>query len=254
MQARNDITYIYELYKQSINTQKFLLIFLISSILSIYGILAIAFGSDYITGFYSIFSGGIYLAGLFLVILLNTINIYSLFEDNYFLIIRFSTKKEYLEKLIKTICVCNLFTLILNIMFVIIGLNLFCPNDFTITLKSYNFPGWIYLLYMIIKLIILSTMINIINVCLLKIMNNKVVIFLNILLYIGIAGSPIYIFDVISTISQIPLFIGTYLKHQLYSSFALEMSCFFLYVTFLYLVGLILKRLALRNMKRVVKT
>lgn len=253
MKLKNSFKYTYEIYKQSLNTQKFLFIFLLSLILSIYGILAMAFGYDYITGFLNIIYGGIFIACLLLIILLNTINTYELFENNSFYIIRFSSKKKYLIELIKSICFSNLCVLMLNIIFILIGLNLFCMNEGISIMKNYNIPNLLYLVYSIIKLVIITQLISIINVLLLKILNNKFIVITNILMYILIAGLPISLNGEISTIIQLPLFFGIYLRYQLYSSFIFEIVCFLLYSSILYVSIFILSKLVLKKMKAVIK-
>ena len=99
MKLKNNYTYILEFYKQSINSPKFVLIFLLSILISIYGILQVAFGYSYSVGFIRILSFGLYIISILLILLLNTKNIYDIFEKNSFLIIRFKNKEKYLNEL-----------------------------------------------------------------------------------------------------------------------------------------------------------
>lgn len=251
MKLKSSFKYMYEFYKQSLNTQKFVLIFVLSIILSFYGVLQLAYGDIYILGFFNILLNGKYVAILFLIILLNTNNIYAIFEKNQFLIIRLSSKRQYLKQLLKNILFSNLWTIILNIILVMIGLNLFNQNTSNVLLKEYNIAGWIYIVFAIIKLIVMGEFISVFSVLLYKIINNKIVVILNIVLCILIMGNP-FSSDIISSIVQLPLFIGSYLIYQLYSSFLFEILCFCLYFGILCIIFYILKYFVLKYMKDVV--
>ena len=247
---KNNFKYRFELYKQSLNTQKFMLVFALSIIFAIYGVLALGFMDDYITGFVNVFTGSIYVAGVLLILLLNTSNLLSIFESNQFYIIRFKTRKEYLVELIKTVLFSNLCTLLLNVILVVIGLNIFNKYNSSVTVMGYNMSPWIYIIYMIIKFIILSSIISIITVLLFKILNKKIVIVLNIILYIFIAATP-YSATTINSIINIPLFIGTYFMKAAYSNFLFEILCFLLYSSVLIIIIEVVKNITLKRMKDV---
>ena len=253
MKLKNSFRCAYEIYKQSLSTQKFALIFSMSLVLSIYGVLAIAFGFDYINGFINIISSGMYLACLFLIVLLNTYNVFNIFEKNQFIIMRYSSKKEYLSELIKSVCFSNFCLVLLNLILIVIGLNLFCENQVCSSVKNYSIPGFIYLIYANMKLIVIVIIVSNVNILLLKILNSKVITILNVLLYIIIAGMPISGGVVISEIWQLPLFIGSYLKYQLYSTFSFEMICFILYISIQSIIITVLYNLVLKSMKAVIR-
>lgn len=227
-----------------------MLLFALSIIFAIYGVLALGFMDDYITGFLNVFTGSIYVAGILLILLLNTSNLFGIFESNQFYIIRFKTRKQYLIELVKTVLFSNLCTLLLNIILVVIGLNIFNKYDSTVTVMGYNFSPWIYITYMIIKFIILSSIISIITVFLFKILNKRIVIILNIILYIFIAATP-YSATTITSITNLPLFIGTYFMKTLYSNFLFEILCFLLYDGVLFAIVEVMKNIVLKRMKDV---
>lgn len=231
--------YNFEIYKNSLNSQKFTLVFLFSIFITIFGIMNLASGYSYVDGFICIITNGYYVAILLLLLLINTCNIYNDFSDNMFYIIRLKNKKIFLKELIITICMSNLILLMINLTLLMIGLNLFNRHIFEIN-------NFIYLGYAIIKMMILSQFISILNVLLLKLINNKIVMIVNIILYIltiGINVKPV------NSISQIPLFIGNYFKIQLYSNFLLEIICFLLFCSVLYILILIIKKITLKCMK-----
>ena len=250
MKLKNNYTYILEFYKQSINSPKFVLIFLLSILISIYGILQVAFGYSYSVGFIRILSFGLYIISILLILLLNTKNIYDIFEKNSFLIIRFKNKEKYLNELIKTVCFGNFCTIIMNVLLVMIGLNLFNENKIIPEFEIYTIQSNYYVVFVILKFIILSLIISVFNVILLKKFNKLIVIILNFILYVLIASvSKGYIF--IYSLKQIPLFIGDYYLINFYSNFLFEVCIFLLFMTLMILLIVILKRLNIKNMKDV---
>ena len=249
---KNNFKYILEFYKQSVSTQKFILIFLLSIVLSIFGILQVAFGYNYSVGFIRILTFGIYIIGLLLIILLNTKNTYDIFENNNFFIMRFSSKKKYLIELLKTVCFSNFCTILLNLLLLMIGLNLFNHNQTVPKFEIYTLQSNYYIIYIVIKLIILILVISIINVLLLKKFNNLIVISLNFVLYVLIAGfSKSHI--LIQSIKQIPLFIGDYFVINFYNSFIFEICIFLLYISIVYIIIYFFKKIVLKTMKDVGK-
>lgn len=229
-----------------------MLVFALSIMFSLYGIFALGFMDDYITGFINVFTGKTYVFGILLILLVNTINLHSIFESNQFYIIRFKNKKEYLIELVKTVLFSNLCTLLLNIILVLIGLNLFNEYSSSVVVMGYNISPWIYVIYIIIKFIILSSIISTISLYLFKIIDKKVVIILNIIFYIFIAATP-YNDTIIDSIINIPLFMGTYFCGAVYSSFLFEILCFLLYSSVLIIIMKIMKNITLKRMKDVSK-
>lgn len=229
-----------------------MLVFALSILFSLYGIFALGFTDDYITGFINVFTGAPYVFGILLILLVNTINLHSIFESNQFYIIRFKNKKEYLIELVKTVLFSNLCTLLLNIILVLIGLNVFNEYSSSVVVMGYNMSPWIYVIYIIIKFIILSSIISTINLYLFKIIDKKVVIILNIIFYIFIATTP-YSDAIIDSIINIPLFMGTYFCGAMYSSFLFEIFCFLLYSSVLIIIMEIMKNITLKRIKDVSK-
>ena len=248
MKLKNNYSYIYHIFKQSLNTQKFLLVFIFSIILSAYGVIQIAWETDYVTGFLRILTNPYYIAIIILILMMNLSNIFTIFENNQFYIIRFNSKKKYLIELIKNICFSNLCIIILNLALVTIGLNIFNPNEIGESFKGYEISNNIYLLFTIIKFIMIMILITIISVLFLKLFNNKVMAIFNVLLSISMIIVSSYHYMVTSII-QLPIFIGTYLRYQLYSSFIFEVSCFLLYSSLLYIIIIVLNKITLKYMK-----
>lgn len=250
MKSKSNFRYIYEIYKNSINTSNFLLIFIFSIILAIYSVLTFAFKDGYITGFLNVLFSGFPILIILLLVLANSINTYKIFEQNQFYIIRFSTKNKYLNELVKNVCFSNFCLLILNVILIMICLNIFnitYPN-----IKIYQFQSPVYLIYIIIRLIVISQLLSIINIYLFKLINNKLIIGLNIILYALIIIFP-YSRQMVDSLFNIPLFIGNYLTHTMYSSFLFEVCCFLLYCGLLILLISFLNKITLKYMEKVIQ-
>lgn len=252
MKQKNNFKYILEFYKESLTTQKSLLIFLFSIVVSIYGIIQIAFKSNYSVGFIKILTFPIYIVCLLLILLFNTKIMLDTFENNNFFIIRFSSRKRYLLELMKCVSFSNFCTLLLNLVFLIIGLNLFNINSIIPKDEIYIIPSNYYIYFIIIKFVILSQIISLLNVVLLKMFDNKYVIIVNVIAYILIAGIGKQ-YTIIDSIFQIPYFIGDYFLINFYSSIYFEMLSLLLYTSLMMILIFILKKIALKTMKEVGK-
>lgn len=251
MNQRNNFKYIYNFYKQTTKTQKYKLMFILSIILSIYGIIQLAYKLNYSIGFIRILTFGFYIVSLLLILLFNLKLTYDNFNSNYMLIARFKTQKKYLFELIKNICFSNFCLFIINIILLMIGLNIFNSNKLMPSQEMFTIKSNYYIIYVIIKFLIFSQIISIINVLLLKMFNNKIIIILNFILYaLIIAASKNNL--LIVSIKQIPLFIGDYLMVNVYSSFLFEVCCFLLYISFLFIVLIILAKLVLKKERDIV--
>lgn len=136
-----------------------------------------------------------------------------------------------------------------------IGLNLFNSNEIASIVKGYEVSSIIYLAFSLLRLWILSEIISIINILLFKTINNRVVIILNVIFYILIAGTPYYSTMIINSIKDMPWFIGCHFfgYMYIYRSFFFELLCFVLYILVLIIITEILKIITLKYMKSVTK-
>ena len=228
---KNNIKYIFEFYKQSLNTSIYTFEFFSLILLATYGVVQIAHGFNYNIGFILILSDVRVVMWLLIILLVNTKNIYNIFVQNNSFAIRFGTKKKYLFELLKTVCFVNLFTIILFFSFVIIGLNIFNSCKIIEEYEIYQLPSNIYMIYIAIRLLILTQLIFSIIVIFLKKINSTLVILLVIFFDI-IIGTMYFETTKILSISEMPLFIGSYFQTRFYDNFTLEISCLFIQILF----------------------
>lgn len=257
MQLKEKVRYLFETYKQSISSQKFILIFLLLFVLSIYGVFGIANSfqniSDYITGFLLIILNNNYVTFLLLIIMINTINIYEVFSHNYNYIIRLGHYKEYLIVLIENILFSNIMLLIINFLLIMIGLNIFNPLDFLVRYNYYNLLGIIYLVYAIIRFSILANIMATMYILLSKIANNKIAGLVIILVCISIFFVSYDGGIIVSSLKNMPLLIGYYFVSIRYGSFLIEILFLILYIIFLVSIEIILFKRAIVSMRSVEK-
>ena len=226
---KNDIKYAYELFKYSLNTQRFILIFIFSIINgglgAIYGM-----GISYFESLIFSFNSAFYIMFFLFIIFINTKNTIDIFQKNYFYIIRFKSKKEYIKKLIITVLVSNFLVIIINFMTLIAWRNLFGYTGALYPIKDYNISPNIYLIFCIIKFILLASIISILNTYLLLTFKYKYILIGNCILYIWPIVSSTWLYG-IDSILEMPLSINYYLfsYYVAYSSFLFEVLCFIIY-------------------------
>ena len=230
------IRFDYELYKETLKTQNYILMFVFSLIIALYGVFQFAFKYDYISGFIYVLSAKYYVIGLGLILLIDVYNIYSIYNRNLLYIGRLNYRKNYLKNLIRCVLVSNFFNITLNLILVIIGLNIFNHNDFSVFVKNGQVLGILYLLYCIFKIYILYFFISVINVLLLRLIHNYLVPVINILFYFILNNSVFEIVYSVKSILQIPLFIDSYFFSYfvMYNSFFDEILYFLIYCGMLY--------------------
>ena len=209
------VKYIKENIKYLLNDYRFKLIILFVICCNFFGAAYLARNSDYISAIMDIFTQEYYDIAFFALILVNTINTYDMFEKNSCYIIRFNNKKEYLIQLI-----------------------------------TYNIPNLLYIVFYMFRFYIIVSIISLINACLIKLVNSKCAIFINVLLWIVFIFYP-YNSHVINSISDIPLVFCSYFRVQFYSGFALESACSILYIFMLLIIGLVLFNIAKNRIKQI---
>lgn len=249
---KNKIKYIYEIYKKTVNTSNFILLFCLSILGAFFGVFGCAFGEIYLNGFFYIFWNDNYVTFILLLLLLNMINVYTLFNKNDYFIIRIKNKKQYLEQLLLITCFSSLVLVVVNIMLVIIFLNIFNTNLPLYEVKNYHMNAWIYAVFVIIKFIILTQLISLINTLLIKLVDKKIVVIINIILLYIIRAIP-FPNKVVSSVIDMPLSIFDYFGSTTYTSFTLEILCLILFCFILLLISYILKTLYFKAKKGVLE-
>ena len=252
------IKHIFENIKYLIGKDWLLKIILLSGIISLCGVYSyksLGFNSsnfrpNVIDGLIDIASNRMFpIVLFFLLLLFSAMHIYTNFEKNTIYIMRFNTKREYLQNLVKTILIANSIVFIAILLTTTFVFIVFIGPIIKISFNNfYNTYNIVYLLYFLIKIFLLSQILSILSVILCKIINKKIVLFLNILFY-SISLGMYYVIGSISSIKQMKWDITSYLSMIKYDSFDLEITIAIIYILIWIIICSIVFEIGYRNIK-----
>lgn len=242
--------YIIQNIKYLLLDYRFKLIVMFMLCFNFIGSIYFAYNNYYLEGFLAIFTNIYYVATFFALILFNTLNTYNMFEKNTYYIIRFDNRKEYLIQLIKNVLISNAIIFIINILVSFIFLNFFGGNLIIQNYMNYNVSNILYVIFYIARFLILSSIISIINICLLKLIDSKIIIFVNAILWITFIFYP-YSQALINSIFNLPLMLCDYFRAKVYSNFFMESACSILYIIFLIIITTIIFNITKNRIKKI---
>lgn len=217
-----------------LGTKYFKMSLFLMLLLSIYGGY-LSSNLNYLEGFLSTLATPLYFVLAILIpFMVLSLCTYNVFEKNEYLILRLETRKEYLKNLVLTIFIVNLICFAFLLMVLIICMNLFPKSGFGfIYNEQLHCHNFLYLIFTVVKLFCIVQILSIISILLCKIIDKKIVISLNIALYISFMVFDFLPISVINSISKMPVFVGDYLRILRYGSFHIEFTCTILYILFL---------------------
>lgn len=242
--------YIIQNIKYLLLDYRFKLIIMFMLCFNFVGAIYFAYNFYYLEGFLQIFTDPYYVFAFLALILFNTLNVYSMFEKNTYYIIRFNDRKEYLIQLIKNVLTSNTIIFIINILVAFIFLNFFGGKLVIQNYMNYNIPNILYMIFYIARFLILSSIISIINTCLLKLIDSKIIILMNSCCWITFIFYP-YSPSLINSIFNMPLMLCDYFRTELYSNFFMESACSILYIIVLIVITAIIFNISKNKMKKI---
>ena len=240
-----------EVFNKFINSWVFKIIISISIIVTIFAVTNYGLNKSYAVALQSILSSSVYIVcGLFLPLFVTTINIYNIFNNNYFFKIRLDSKQNEIKELLKCSVYANSIMFFVIFLLLFVFLNLFCASnlDFMNNYQFYNIPNIIYIIFYIVRLYAIMIVVSLFNSFLLEKFSTKVVIGLNIVFY-GIFLDYNYVpfTDGRTSILDTSPLIFEYLQLNSYSTFLTEILCS---IFALLLPILLLKVILSFNLKR----
>lgn len=240
-----------EVFNKFINSWVFKIIISISIIVTIFAVTNYGLNKSYAVALQSILSSSVYIVcGLFLPLFVTTINIYNIFNNNYFFKIRLGSKQNEIKELLKCSVYANsiMFFVIFLLLFVFLNLSCASNLDFMNNYQFYNIPNIIYIIFYIVRLYAIMIVVSLFNSFLLEKFSTKVVIGLNIVFY-GIFFDYNYVpfTDGRTSILDTSPLIFEYLQLNSYSTFLTEILCS---IFALLLPILLLKVILSFNLKR----
>lgn len=240
-----------EVFNKFINSWVFKIIISISIIVTIFAVTNYGLNKSYAVALQSILSSSVYIVcGLFLPLFVTTINIYNIFNNNYFFKIRLGSKQNEIKELLKCSVYANSIMFFVIFLLLFVFLNLFCASnlEFMNSYQFYNIPNIIYIIFYIVRLYAIMIVVSLFNSFLLEKFSTKVVIGLNIVFY-GIFLDYNYVpfTDGRTSIIDTSPLIFEYLQLNSYSTFLTEILCS---IFALLLPILLLKVILSFNLKR----
>lgn len=240
-----------EVFNKFINSWVFKIIILISIIVTIFAVTNYGLNKSYAVALQSILSSSVYIVcGLFLPLFVTTINIYNIFNNNYFFKIRLDSKQNEIKELLKCSVYANSIMFLVVFLLLFVFLNLSCASnlEFMNSYQFYNIPNIIYIIFYIVRLYAIMIVVSLFNSFLLEKFSTKVVIGLNIVFY-GIFFDYNYVpfTDGRTSILDTSPLIFEYLQLNSYSTFLTEILCS---IFALLLPILLLKVILSFNLKR----
>jgi hypothetical protein len=245
MRLTDKVKYEFEWIKAYISTQKFTMLFLLSLILSIYGVFAIAYSDNYVNGFLNILTNPIYITIHIFLLYINTIFLIDQNHEDYYYHLRVKNKVNYYDKMRLGIVINNVMLTVFNLVILMILLNLFNRNG-TSTFVLYNIPSWLYLIYIVVKIFFISNIFLIFNFYFLTILKKNIVIFISVAINIIFMSGVFKVTDSIDSILEMSWFFGNYLIFIKYQSFLFEILVFILFVVSNSIILYIVKKWALK--------
>lgn len=242
--------YIIQNIKYLLLDYRFKIIIMFMLCFNFIGAIYFAYNSYYLEGFLAIFTNIYYVATFMALLLFNTLNTYNMFEKNTFYIIRFNSRKEYLIQVIKNILISNTIVFAINVLIAFIFLNFFGGKLVIQNYMGYNVSNILYTIFYILRFLVLSNIISIINICLLKLIDSKIIVLINSIFWITIIFYP-ESFELINDILNIPLMLCDYFRVKIYSNFFMESACSMLYILILLIITMILFSISKNKMKKI---
>lgn len=218
-----------EIFNEFINSWMFKLVILVSIIVTIFAVTNLGINKSYAMALQNIFNSPIYIVcAFFLPLFVTTINVFTIFNNNYFLKIRLGSKKEEINELLKCNFYANSFVFLIVLLLLIIFLNLFCASDlgFMNKYQFYDIPNIVYLLFYVIRLYVIMMIVSLFNSFLLEKISVKVLMIFNVIFY-GVFLDYTYapIVDGRTSVLDSSPIILDYLQFNSYSSFVTEIIC-----------------------------
>ena len=195
----------------------------------------------YVDTLYYVFTDLFYL----LVILFNVfISIYitfDYFDKNLFVISRCVNRKEYFSKLVKKVLRNATIVFVVNLLIALIIANLKWNGSFGISQYcNYNINNLQYLIFYVIRMYIIVILLSYLSVCIFKLFNFEVSIFINIL---------VLFIQFLPNNFSLPILYTSYLGRYVFSSFGIEFMYSIVFV-FLFIISLyVLRMITLKFIK-----
>lgn len=167
-------------------------------------------------------------------------------------LIRYSTKKEYVDNLIKySFKVNTVFFMIIAFIIVIATLCLVSTRISIAYLYEYKTINLLYLIFYLFKLYFIGQWLSILSILVYKLSKRSLGVVIGVCIYLLIFLTTVDMNKTISSVFNMPLLVGDYLKMLNYSSFVIEIICFSIFAILLLLLGKIMYQMSFTKIKKI---
>lgn len=235
-------------YNKSVNS---MIIFLII----LFGVLIAVFSGNINYNFwnncYNIMTNEFFICSILVSVGLNSIFVLTQNSKSYLLIVRYKDYKSLINNSILDVVFYNSFLFLVVLILVLAGAILLSFGSYsTFIISTYNINIVFYLLFYIIRLFIYINILNVIVFLLVLLFNNilgYILIVINSLLMIVLPN-----ISNISNFYEMPILVHYYLKHIIFDSFLLEITCSVLEVCLLLIIYKIIKYIVLKKKRDII--
>lgn len=230
------------------STDKFKLLFILAIVFSIYASLILGNNiNNVIDAIFIPFQFNIFNIIFFALLFLSNLNTCSMFEKNFdFYIMRLQNKNKYIKESIKNSIIINLFYILIFLILYFSFLIIFKSNQFEIhNYANYNVSNLAYLIYYLLRYIVLAILINVIFTYIYINFKNIVTISINVIFLIFFLIRSVSI----EPINNLNIIIWDFFSSSHFSNFSLDLLSFLILLIIIELIIVIIHKVTLINKK-----
>ena len=197
-------------YYQNLNylttTPIFKIFVLLMILINLYVSSCTTFNLSYFESLIKILTFPFYIIVFFFLLLSLSAKSYQIFKQNYFEMIRYENKINCIKHLVKQLFFNISVCILLNLLFLLIGLNIFHTQDIGIHKIIGNTSIIVYCIFYLIRFYIFCILFSLINLLMLSIFNQKIVLLLSIILLFTIPDYFIWLPSInVDNFNEIPI-------------------------------------------------
>lgn len=229
-----------------LNSSKTKTIMLLMILLNIFYPTTIVYEYPFFDGYIIINNSAIYNCIIAILLLLSTINIITMSDTYTNIIIRYRNKKEYYKELVRNVLLVNIIIIIMNNLLLFINLALLSRGFQISDNYIYKMPNYIYMLWILVKKIIVFEMISCVYVFINRLIKFPINVLINLIICL-LLWITTYIDNIVTSLKDIYIFYWEYFVFHKYITFNLEILCFIIYHGIYLIILIIMFRITIKK-------
>ena len=237
--------YHYEKVKKVFKSEGFLIVYIGILLLNIISLIT-NIGESYFESLLLV-AGDYYNYILFCILAFSGFTVSKIYSKNFEMILRYKSKKEYLDNLVKINSIVTAVIILLSFMISIILFTLNYLGEYEIiTYNSYQMNILSYYIFFIVRYIIIACLIS--NIFMLLYKNIGVTITsLLVVFFLFLMYGPVYKAAIVESFKDVTLLPGYFLSIKAYSNFGLEVSASLLMILILLIINVLLYNITIKR-------